>query len=324
MVDLTPGGPGSQPRVLPLSRLMLAALVILGSAGDVAAQPTSPPDRPDLGTVPEPGTVRLSFEAALDRAGRSAPRLGPRREAMASIAPLQDAADLAITQPPTIQSYGGVRYLADGRARPEVQVAYWHNIPMRGVGSARSKVAAATTRQAEADLQIAQADSRLAAALAWVDARVAREIVDHRRRSLEDAESLAALARDRVEAGADDPSLGAIARAVVGSSRAELLRALGSETEAIMGLAHAIGLSPDQRIEAVGPTELRLVGPREREVLAAADRGHPSLQRTAPDVAMAEAQADLALASNAPNLSFGPSVTREGGGDWVFLAQISV
>lgn len=275
-------------------------------------------------TVSADGHRDLTLREVLRLADRS-PSLGPARAEVATAEGLAAEADVLVTSPPQVSLMVGPRYVAvEGTTRPEVAIALSQSIPLRSQRDARGRVAATALRLGEAGLEMSAAFARLDAALAWVDARVARSLVELRKRSLADAEQLAALGRARIEAGATSPLEGALAQTVVGRARAELLRARGMEHEASTRLRYAVGLGPDVEARATGPLALSLVrdaGPRLAQVAALK---HPRLALAGPTAELARAQAELALASAAPSVTFGPSVTREGTGDWLVVAQVSV
>src|SRR5690606_11441074 len=132
------------------------------------------------------------------------------------------------------------------------------------------------------------------AALAWIDARIAREVVQMRKRSLADATNLYRIVRDRVEFGGGDPTEEATAKAVVGTARAELLRARGMLAQAQAQLRYTTGLGADRPVIATGALESSLAPHTEAAAVAAARRHHPALVSAAPQVEMHLAEADLA------------------------------
>lgn len=274
-------------------------------------------------TPGEVEVVNLTLRQAMRLGRRRAPALGVARARRDSVASLRDAASSAWPLPPSLQLTGGPRVLAGNRkVRPDLSVSLWQSIPIVSRTEARERVAAATGRRADAAYGVTEAEVGLETALAWVDARIARERCSRRRRSLADATTLLELALARVEAGADDPSTAELARGAVGAADADLMLARGALTEALIRLGHLVGTRPS-RLRAVGPLALDL-SPPERRVKRLARKRHPRLQLSRPEVELARARADLALANAAPSVSVGPSVTREGTGDWVFLAQVAI
>lgn len=278
-----------------------------------------------LASVAAAQPVRLDLSEALRRAERGAPALGPRRAGVASAGAVARAADSALSLPPRLELEAGPRWHGSaGELGVDATVGGWVDLPLGGVGTSRQRFASSHGREARARLDVGRHDARQSAALAWIDARLARELVRIRTESLAHAESILRVAGARVRAGSAAPSEESVARATVGRAKAELIEARGLQFVADAELRFATGLGAGTEIEVVGPLEAKDKG-LERGPLMAAARG------VQPDVALAEAAADsrlraaeMVLASGKPHLSIGPSVTREATGDWLLLARVTV
>ncbi|MEB2324051.1 MAG: TolC family protein, partial [Sorangiineae bacterium] len=193
-----------------------------------------------------------------------------------------------------------------------------------GYAGARRDLARALGREAHAGLAVAERDVAARAALAWIDARLAREIVHIRDESLKDAASLVQLAAARVGAGSASPGEEALARAVLGSARAEALDAEGRRVVADAALRYVTGLAPAQPLELAGPLDTRDPPLDARRLLSRAGAVHPDVELARATATRELRTSDVARAGGKPYLSVGPVVTREGTGDWLVQGRIAV
>src|SRR5690606_34774203 len=131
---------------------------------------------------------------------KAGPRLGPARAGVSTLPWMEREADTVVALPPRVELRAGPRYIAaEDRLRPEVGVTLLQDFPLADLDGARQRMVAAASAAAEAELGAAVGDALGEAALAWIDARIAREVALMRKRSLADATSLARIVRDRVE-----------------------------------------------------------------------------------------------------------------------------
>lgn len=297
----------AQRRTSVLTRLCVVALLL--------ATP--------IGAVAEP--ARLDLQAAMRRAAELAPSLGPATAAVHGARGQKEAADVALPTPPRLEVAVGPRFVKGaGDARLEASLGAWQDISLGSYGSSRRRLAHASSIEAERRFGLAVIDARTAAALAWVEARLARELVRIRNESLTNARRVEELARARVEGGKARPSELSLAAVVAGRADAELLAAQGQQFVADAHLRWWVALKPQALFELAGELEV-----------ADAPFDLPSALRTArrrqPDVLLAAASAErraqaaeAIAASGRPFLSFGPNVVREGTGDWILLARLAV
>jgi outer membrane protein TolC len=269
--------------------------------------------------------VRLDLSETVRRAEQHAPSLAPRRTGVAAARRLSQAADGPLSLPPRLELEVGPRWRGSSRdVGVDATVGAWQDLPLGGLASARARYAEGAGKQASARLEVARHDARERAALAWIDARLARELVRIRRESLEHAQSILRVASARVRAGSAAPSEEAMARATLGRARAELIEARGRRFVADTELRFVTGIDRSAAVETVGSLDAadqRLaLGP----LLTA-------VRTSQPDVALAESSAEvhertasLVRSTGKPLLSVGPSVTRESTGDWILLARVAV
>jgi len=269
--------------------------------------------------------VRLDLSETVRRAEQHAPSLAPRRTAVAASQRLSRSADGALSLPPRLELEVGPRWRGATRDLGiDATAGAWQDLPLGGLGNARARYADGAVRQARARFEVARHDARERAALAWIDARLARELVRIRSESLEHAQSILRVASARVRAGSAAPSEEAVARATLGRARAELIEARGKRFVADTELRFVTGLARGRALETVGSLDAR----DERLALGPLITAARSSQ---PDVTLAESSAEaharaasLVRSSGKPLLSVGPSVTRESTGDWIVLARVAV
>lgn len=263
--------------------------------------------------------LRLDLAEAMRRAERNAPEIGPRRAALAGSRDVESAAAGVLATPPRVELAVGPRWHGEpSSAGLEVSAGVWQDFPLGGYLATRRRLARSLGTESRARLEVARHDARLGAALAWLDARLAAELVEIRRRSLADAREILRIASARVRAGSAAPAEETMARSVVGRARTELLDVEGRRFVAETRVRHLTGIAPGTPIELAG-------------ALDAADRLPVRRSCASPDIAAADAAArrgaldgELTRAASRPVLSIGPSVTREGTGDWIVLGRVSL
>jgi len=171
---------------------------------------------------------------------------------------------------------------------------------------------------------VAERDAELRAASAWIDARLAVELMRIRQEMLDEAEELLRLATARVRAGRSEPGEEALARSLVGSARASLLEAEGRKVAALTELRFSTGIAQSRSIDPVGPIDARDAPLDEKSLLSDALSRHPSLELLTAEARRRDSAAELSLASGRPFLSVGTLVTHEGTGDWIVEARAAL
>lgn len=290
------------------TRVWLVALLLMMPIGRAAAEP-----------------ARLDLQTVMRRAAGVAPSLGPPTAAVRGAEEQRDAADVVLSTPPRLEFALGPRVLNDSKdARLEAGVGLWQDFSLGGVGAAREHLARAASNEAERRLALAVIDARVAAASAWVEARLAWELVRIRRESLENARLLEATAKARVDGGKALPLELSLAAVVAGRADTELLAAQGKRFVAEANLRWWVGLKPQEPIELVGELE---VSDAPFDLPAALRKGRgqqPDVRLAAASAERVARTADAVAASGQPFLSLGPSVLHEGTGDWIVLGRVSV
>jgi cobalt-zinc-cadmium efflux system outer membrane protein len=291
-----------------LTRLCSIALLLVARAGYAAAEP-----------------ARLDLQAVMRRAAELAPSLGPPSAAVRGAREQRDAADVTLPTPPRLEVGVGPRFVkgADD-ARVEVSLGVWQDISLGGYGSSRRQLAQASSLEADRRLGLAVIDARTAAALAWVEARLARELVRIRSESLANARQIEVLAKARVEGGKARGSELSLASVVAGRADAELLAAEGQQFVADARLRWWVGLKPEAAFELAGELDAADAPFEVHGALRAASGKQPDVLLAAASAERSARAAEAVAASGRPFVSIGPSAVREGTGDWILLARFSV
>ncbi|MCC6903218.1 MAG: TolC family protein [Polyangiaceae bacterium] len=267
--------------------------------------------------------VRMDLAEAMRRAEQVAPALGPRRAAVQSGGELARAADQKLSVPPRVEVEVGPRFRSDpSRAGVDATLGLWQDLPLGGLGSARSRWASAARGEAAARLSVTLQEVRAEAALSWIEVRLARELERIRGESLQHALTIAKLAGARVRAGSVPPSEEASAQALAGRARAEVLDAEGRRFVAETALRHLTG-TQTRTLEVDGPLELVDQPLALPELVARARAGQPDVLAADAAAARSERALEMTRAFGKPSLSVGPSVTREATGDFIVLARAS-
>ncbi len=293
-------------------RAIVAALLLSSALATAPARAQRAPLRLDIASA-----VRLALQRS--------PELGPGRAAIGGASDVARAVDTPLATPPRLEVQAGPRWRNDvQRYSVDATVALWQDFSLGGYGGARRDLARAMQREAGAGLAVAERDVAATTALAWIDARLARELMRIRAESVTDAVELVRLASARVRIGQSPPGEEALARAVLGSARAAALDAEGRRFEADAALGYVTGLPPAQPIDVTGALDTRDPPLDERRLLARARAAHPDVALARAVAARQTRTSEVARAGGKPYLSVGPLVTREGTGDWLFEGRVAV
>ena len=150
-------------------------------------------------------------------------------------------------------------------------------------------------------LRSSEVEAALSAGLAWVDARVARELMKIRRASVESTKRLLQATQARYAAGAATEGEQALARSIHGAAAASVLDAEGRRFSADVELAFALGAAADQPLEVVG--KLDLDGALTEKQAFAGVSASPALKRLKAEARVAQAAARQSDAEGGPVLS---------------------
>jgi outer membrane protein TolC len=237
----------------------------------------------------------------------------------------RDAADVALPTPPRLEVALGPRFVRGaGDARLEASLGAWQDLSLGSYGSSRRRLAHAASIEADRRFGLAVIDARTTAALAWVEARLARELVRIRSESLTNARQVETIARARVDGGKARPSEVSLAAVAAGRADAELLAAQGQQFVADAKLRWWVGLKPQAPLELVGELEVADAPFDLRRALHTGRRRQPDVLLATATAERSARAAEAVAASGRPFLSIGPNVVREGTGDWILLARLAV
>lgn len=272
--------------------------------------------------------VRLDLSEVMRRAQAHAPLLQASAAAVRGSREVQRAADVTLPTPPRLELAAGPRVGSDfGAASVDASAGVWLDLPLGGHGDARRALATATLHEAQQRQSLTLHDVQIAAGLAWIEARFAREILQIREASLSRAERIETLERAAVQSGKASPSGQALAALARGRARAGVLDAEGMKFTADSSLRWWVGLPAGIELELPGDltAAYRPLSPRQVTLLLASVRSaQPDVLVANASAVRAERAADFTEAQGLPFLSLGPNVTREGTGDWIFLARVQV
>ncbi len=264
--------------------------------------------------------VQISLQLAIERGSKRSPELAPSRAATRASKRSQRASEQALSSPPRLELAAGPRLGADRGL--DASVGLWQDIPLAGIGASRQRAAQAMALAARFQLQDAELQAALAAGLAWVDARAARELLSIRLKGQRAAEQVAQFTAARLAEGAATAGEMALARSLVGSAKAQVLDAEGRLFSAHVELAYCLGMDEERALDAVGRLDQDGVKISEARAFASLKRS-PRLRQLAAEAQVARAAAEQSRAEGSPQLSVGPSLTREGTGDWIVLGRVS-
>jgi outer membrane protein TolC len=289
------------------TRSCLIALLIFARIGHAVAEP-----------------ARLDLQTVMRRAAEHAPSLGPPNAATRGSRGEREAADVVLPTPPRLEVGVGPRFVegADD-ARLEASLGVWQDISLGGYASSLRQLAQASSIETDRRLSLALIDARTAAALAWVEAHLSRELVRLRSESLANARQIEAFARARVEGGKARATELSLAAVVAGRADAELLAAQGQKFVADARLRWWVGMKPEAPFDLAGELDGADVPLDLRGVLAASGR-QPDVLLAAASAERSARAAEVLAAGGRPFISIGPGVVREGTGDWILLARFSL
>lgn len=272
--------------------------------------------------------------------GRAGEQLVARREALLlgakqgpgvalAVAPRGAVAVLgertsALIRPPMLTLGGGYRA---GALTPgaELSVSLAQEVPLSGVGGARSELAKSFARSVDTDAKRARLEGATRAAMAWVDALLAQELLHLREEGQRQAEAILKITVSRVDAGVAPPHELSLARGEVAAALASVLDAEGLQVEALAELRFSIGVPATESVTAVGElyrSDEQAVD--EENAVRAAQAQNPTIQLAVARAVQADREAQLTSAMLGPSLSVGATYVREGTGDKVLLGFVGI
>ena len=269
-----------------------------------------------------PGAVRaIGRREAVQLGASRGPGVALARAPREAAATLRDRAH-TLVRPPLLTLGGGYR---TGALSPgaELSVTVAQEVPLMGVGSARSGVAKSFAKAVKTDSERARLEGASRAALAWVDALFAKELMRLRRDGLAQAQAILKTTESRVNAGVAPPNELALARGESAAAEAGVFDAEGMEVEALAELRFSIGTEATEPLLPTGD----LYGSAEQSIdeesaVRTAQANNPTLQLAKVRAEQAEREARLTAALLGPNLNLGATFVREGTGDRVVLGFV--
>jgi outer membrane protein TolC len=316
--------PYASIRGVPIRTLttFLLSIAVFNVEPAKAETPASAPLRPNQeSTAP----LAIDLMTAMALAERNAPDLLVPAAEQQSVPLIRSAADRLVHRPPRVTLSTGPRRLAGGAQLGwDVTAGVFQEFSTGGYGRQLGAFASAVERRANATFASVQRDARVRAGLAWIDARLARETLALREQAWGGAKETVRVAEARAQVGKSSPAEASLARALMGSIGASVLSAHGDITVADAELRYWCRVELHRSLLVSGPIDVD-ARPIDEDGIR-----HHVIER-APELARLRAEADtLAHAANLgksvgkPHIEIGPSVTREGTGDWIFLGNISV
>jgi cobalt-zinc-cadmium efflux system outer membrane protein len=228
----------------------------------------------------------------------------------------------ALIRPPVLTLGGGYRA---GALTPgvELSVSLAQEVPLAGVGGARSGLAKSFARSVDTDEKRAELEGASRAAVAWIDALFAQELLRLREEGQRQADAILKTTVSRVEAGVAPPHELALARGEAAAALASVLDAEGMQVEALAELRFSIGAPATEGVAATGAlysSDEHVVN--EDGAVRAAQTENPTLQLAVARAEQADREAQLTSAMLGPSLSLGATYVREGSGDKVLLGFV--
>ena len=242
------------------------------------------------------GVVAIDLEEAMVRAAERAPEVAAARGRVGEAAAARVDAAVRFPDEPALAVEAGPRWA--GARTVDVAVELAQGLGPPGRGGARRAVADAALALARATAITAGRDARLAAGLAYLDARHADDAVTIERDAAALATRAAEVAERRRSAGEATDLEANLARAAAARARAAVLGAEAERAAAIGALAVRLGVAPDDELVLRGA--LRPVG--EPPAAAGALAARPELVALTAELAVARAEVRLAAVEARPAL----------------------
>ena len=308
------GSPRRMTHCLASAILMLAATALGQDPGHFSV-----PTRPNNESA---GPSVIDLRTAMALAELRAPDLLDPAAERKAVPAVRAAADRVVHRPPrAVMSVGPRRLSGGGQLGWDVTAGVFQEFSLGSYGRHLGSYASALEERANADFASTQRDARVLAGLAWVNARVAREILAIRREALSGTQETLRVAEARTQVGKSSPAEAALARALMGSVEASVLAALGDITVADAQLRYFCGIELHQQLELSGALDNEAHPIDEAAIRQRMFTQTPDLARVRATAKTLEQAAELGRAASSPHIELGPSVTHEGTGDWISLGN---
>jgi outer membrane protein TolC len=264
----------------------------------------------------------LSFDDALSLAARAPQVSASERAAEVRSAAIAKLSSLQSN--PTVGLQPGVRINPQGTG-PEFIGTLTQSLNASGYGAARREALTLESVQEQAGTQLLAHRARLSAAEAWLMVWTAQGVLVEARRELELARDLGSRVERATKSGGITKADAAVVRAWVAEAHLAVLSAEGELFDAGVQLNRVLGLDaalPAQVTEALPALTLPASGALA-DSLGRAERA-PAVSAALQLKATEDARANEALASKGTWVQVGATGGREGLGDVVALATLSV
>lgn len=315
--DTSPSAnPSELPRPQPVAKPTEspAAVTAYGrTPGQLSAN-----DNGEKATTP----MAVGLDAAVRLAERHAPELiGPEAE-IRGAAELGSAAGRILHRPPRVEMSAGPHLLpGGGQIGVDATIGIFQEFSTGRYGAELDRYSTTVRQRAESHREAVRRDARVRASLAWFDALEARELVAIRQRAVAGAKEIQRIAEARVLAGRSSPGEAALARSLVGSAEAAVLSAEGMITTADATLRHVCGIDLHRPLIIRGELELPPSFIDEQSLRSHVRQVSPDLLAARAQATSAEQAVRLGRAQSRPHVEIGPTVTREGNGEWLVLGH---
>jgi outer membrane protein TolC len=267
----------------------------------------------------------LGFRAAMRLAADRSPAIRAASHAAQGFERARLVSDPLVLLPAQMQLTAGVRRFPEDRPSAfEGTAQLVQPLPLRPLGGSRARLLASARDLAVARVAEARAAVVERAAHAWLDAAFAERSLALRQRARDEARSLTKLARSRLASGISDEAEVALASADEAVADGDVLDAEGMVTESRLALGALLGdaWSGAELDTGDAPPEAAL--PSDDDALRAMRARHPALERARRFGEQLAREADYVHAQFANTLGVGLTGAREGTGELVGGALLSI
>lgn len=254
----------------------------------------------------------VSLETVLAHADAHAPLLVRVRARVEEGAAAHVGAERLLSDPLSVEAGAGPRVPETGSPDYDFLISITQPLEVGGERGLRIAAADALTNRREAELEAARWQVHRDVHLAYHEAIVARVQLETETRLLEFAESLAQIARRRVEAGDIGALELAMAIAELAGARQGYVQATARLADARLALAEISGWPASDPPSPVGDLDSPASLPPDAALVARALGEHPLVHALQAAVAEADARVDLEDREAVPTLDVGLSFAREG------------
>jgi outer membrane protein TolC len=267
--------------------------------------------------------LTIDLPTAIRLAELHAPELlGPEAES-AGVTAFRTLADRTFHRPVRVEASVGPRYFPGGaRLGIDASIGAYQEFSTGKLGAELDRYAVASKQRAQTHLDAVRRDARVRASLAWLDALEARELLRIRNQAADGAKEILRIAEARVVEGRSSPGEAALAQSLLGTAEASVLSAQGAMTTADATLRHVCGIELHRPMHIAGELEPPPTSIDEDSLRRRVRDVAPDLLAARAQAASAEQSATLGRANSRPYLELGPTVTREGTGEWVVLGHV--